>query len=203
MKLYFSPGACSLAVHIALRELGLPFDTVQVDLLQHRLPDGSDYRSVSPRGYVPLLEFDDGSRHTEAASLLQWVADRDPAQALIGSTGSTRRLAVVEALGFIATELHKVFSPWLWHKDTAESTREAVKAKLQQRFQELEALLARQPWIAGAAYSVADAYAFTILNWTNFLGMPLTAYPRLQDYLKRVAARPAVAAAMEAEGLLR
>jgi glutathione S-transferase len=203
MKLYFAPGACSLAVHIALRELGLAFDTVQVDLLRHRLPDGSDYHAVSPRGYVPLLELDDGSRHTEAASLLQWVADRDPAQALIGAVGSTRRLAVVEALGFVATELHKGFSPWLWHKETAESTREAVKAKLALRFQELDGLLERQPFIAGDAYSVADAYAFTILNWTNFLALSLDAHPRLQDYLKRVAERPAVKAAMAAEGLLR
>lgn len=203
MKLYLSPGACSLAVHIALREAGLAFDTVQVDLLHHRLPDGSDYHAVSPRGYVPLLEFDDGTRHTEAASLLQWVADRDPAQALIGAVGSTRRLAVVEALSFVATELHKGFSPWLWHKETAASTRDAAKAKLAQRFQELDALFARQAWIAGDTYSVADAYAFTILNWTNFLAMPLTAHPRLQAYLQRVAERPAVKAAMEAEGLLR
>lgn len=203
MKLYFAPGACSLAVHIALREAGLAFDTVQVDLMQHRLPDGSDYHAVSPRGYVPLLEFDDGSRHTEAASLLQWVADRDPAQALIGAVGSTRRLAVVEALSFVATELHKGFSPWLWHKETAASTRDAVKARLAQRFQELDTLFARQPWIAGDTWSVADAYAFTILNWTNFLAMPLTAYPQLQAYLQRVAQRPAVKAAMEAEGLLR
>jgi glutathione S-transferase len=203
MKLYFSPGACSLAVHIALREAGLPFDTVQVDLLHHRLPDGSDYHAVSPRGYVPLLEFDDGTRHTEAASLLQWAADRDPAQALIGAVGSTRRLAVVEALTFVATELHKAFSPWLWHKETAASTRDAVKAKLAQRFQELDTLFARQAWIAGDTYSVADAYAFTILNWTNFLAMPLTAHPHLQAYLQRVAERPAVKAAMAAEGLLR
>jgi glutathione S-transferase len=174
-----------------------------VDLLRHRLPDGSDYHAVSPRGYVPLLELDDGSRHTEAASLLQWVADCDPAQALIGAVGSTRRLVVVEALGFVATELHKGFSPWLWHKETAESTREAVKAKLALRFQELDGLLERQPFIAGDAYSVADAYAFTILNWTNFLALSLDAHPRLQDYLKRVAERPAVKAAMAAEGLLR
>ena len=203
MKLYYAPGACSLAVHIALRELGLAFDSVQVDLQQHRLPDGSDYNTVSPRGYVPLLELDDGSRHTEAASLLQWVADQDPAQALIGAVGSSRRLAVVEALSFVATELHKVFSPWLWHKETAPSTRDAVKARLALRFHELESLLERQPWIAGDRYSVADAYAFTILNWTNFLALPLSGHPRLQDYLKRVAERPAVKAAMAAEGLLR
>jgi len=202
MKLYFAPGACSLAVHIALRELGLPFDTVQVDLLQHRLPDGSDYHAVSPRGYVPLLEFDDGSRHTEAAALLQYVADLDPAQALIGAPGSARRLAVIEWLTFVSSELHKVFSPWLWHQETADSTRSAVREKLATRFSELNAHFADHEHLAGA-FSVADAYAFTIVNWANVLALPLTPYPHLQAYLKRIASRPRVEEALRAEGLAR
>ncbi|MBX3605605.1 MAG: glutathione S-transferase family protein [Piscinibacter sp.] len=202
MKLYYSPGACSLAVHIALRELGQPFDGVAVDLATHRLKDGGDFYAISPRGYVPVLEFDDGARHTEVAALLQFVADRDPAQALIGPVGSPRRLPVTEALAFVATELHKVFSPWLWHKETADSTRAAVRARLAERFAELDRLLAGQDFIAGA-YSVADAYAFAILNWVNFLAIPITAYPALQAYLARVAARPAVQAALRAEGLLK
>jgi glutathione S-transferase len=202
MKLYYAPGACSLAVHIALREIGASFDTVAVDLSKHTTADGGDYLRISPRGYVPLLEFDDGSRHTEAAALLQYLADLDPSRALIDQVGTPRRLAVTEWLGFVATELHKAFSPWLWHKDTAESTRQAVKDRLAQRFDELDALLASQDFLAGD-YSVADAYAFTILNWTRFLAVPLTRHPHLQAYLERVAARPAVRAAMEAEGLLR
>ena len=202
MKLYYASGACSLAVHIALREVGAGFDAVAVDLARHTLPDGSDYRRIAPRGYVPLLELDDGSRHTEAAALLQHVADLDPAQSLIGAHGSARRQAVIEWLGFVATELHKAFSPWLWHKETADSTRKTVKDHLARRFAELDARLAAQDWLAGE-YSVADAYAYTIVNWTTFLQLPLTPYPNLQRYLARVAARPAVQAALKAEGLLR
>ena len=120
------------------------------------------------------------------------------AQALIGAPGSARRLAVVEAVTFVGTELHKVFSPWLWHKETADSTRQAVKDKLALRFKELDALFAKQDWIAGD-YSIADMYAFTILNWTKFLHLSLAEYPKLQAYLQRVAARPAVQAALQAE----
>jgi glutathione S-transferase len=202
MKLYFSPGACSLAVHIALREAGTAFDAVKVDLASHTLADGRNYFEVSPRGYVPLLEFDDGSRHTEAAALLQYVADRDAAQALIGAPGTPRRMAVIEWLAFIASELHKTFSPWLWHKETADSTRAAVKDKLATRFAELDAHLATREYLDGE-FSVADAYAFTIVNWANFLALPLATYPHLQAYLKRVSERPHVRAALRAEGLAK
>jgi len=202
MKLYYAPGACSLAVHIALRETGRRFDAVAVDLAKHTLPGGASYLDVSPRGYVPLLELDDGSRHTEAASLLQYIADLAPGRALIGEPGTARRLAVVEGLTFVSTELHKTFSPWLWHKETAESTRKSVKDKLALRFAELDALLATREYLAGD-YSVADAYAFTIVNWANFLALPLTPYPHLKAYLARVAARPAVKEALHAEGLDR
>ena len=201
MKLYYSPGACSLAVHIALREVGASFELVKVDLRTHTTEAGGNFLDVSPRGYVPLLELDDGSRHAEGAALLQYVADLDPARALIGPPGSRQRLAVVEWLTFISTELHKGFSPWLWHKETAESTRQAVQAKLATRFAELDAVLARSDFLAGG-YSVADAYGFTILNWAHLLGVPLTAYPHLQAWMARVAARAPVQAALRAEGLL-
>jgi glutathione S-transferase len=202
MKLYYAPGACSLAVHIALREVGVAFDGVAVDLATHTTPDGGDFRAISPRGYVPVLQFDDGSAHTEVAALLQYVADLDPAQALIGAPRSARRLVVVEWLAFVGTELHKVFSPWLWHKETAESTRQSAKNKLANRFSELDALLSLQPFLAGE-YSVADAYAFTIVNWANFLALPLTPYPNLRDYLDRVSRRAKVQEALRAEGLLK
>jgi len=200
MKLYYAPAACSLAVHIALREAGARFDLAKVDLATHTLEGGASYLDIAPRGYVPLLEFDDGSRHTEAAALLQYIADLDPSQALIGAPGSARRLAVIEWLAFTASELHKVFSPWLWHKETADSTRAAVKEKLAARFAELDRHLSTRDWLAGP-FSVADAYAFTIVNWSNFLGLPLKAYPHLTAYLARVAARPHVQAALHAEGL--
>ena len=151
---------------------------------------------------MPLLQLDDGSRHTEAAALLQYVADLDPAQALIGTAGSARRMAVIEWLMFVSTELHKMFSPWLWHKETADSTRQAVKDKLATRFAELNALMSKRDYLAGE-YSVADAYAFTIVNWANFLAIPLTPYPHLKSYLARVSERPRVQDALRAEGLLQ
>jgi len=201
MKLYYSAGACSLAVHIALREVGAQFDLTAVNLAQHRTADGTDYYTISPRGYVPLLELDDGSRHTEGAALLQYVADLDPAQALIGRAGSTHRMSVIEWLTFVSTELHKGFGP-LWYKDTPEATRQGAKDKLAKRFAELDARLAKQPYLAGD-YSVADAYAFTVLNWANVLSLPMTAYPNVLAYMERVAARPAVQAALRAEGLVK
>jgi glutathione S-transferase len=201
MKLYYSPGACSLSVHIALREVGASFDAVAVDLVKHKTADGADYMAISPRGYVPLLEFDDGTRHTEAAALLQYVADLDPAKALIGAAGSARRLAVLEWLAFVATEVHKSLS-WLWHKETAESTRETVKSKLAKRFAEMDAVLARQGYLAGD-FSVADAYAFAIVNWCRFLKLPLTSTPHLEAFLDRVAARTKVREALTVEGLIK
>ena len=202
MKLYYAPGACSLAVHIALREIGATFDGVAVDLAKHTTADGESFHKISPRGYVPLLQLDDGSRHTEAASLLQYVADLDPAQTLIGATGSARRLAVVGWLTFVSTELHKAFSPWLWHKETADSTRQACKDKLATRFTELDGLFSKRDYLAGE-YSVADAYAFTIVNWTNFLALPLTPYPHLLAYMGRVSERPHVQNTLRAEGLVK
>jgi glutathione S-transferase len=202
VKLYYSPGACSLAVHIALRELGLPFEAVAVDLVKHHLENGTSYYDISPRGYVPVLEFDNGARHSEVAALLQYVADQEPEQALIDRVGSERRLAVTEALAFVATELHRVFSPWLWHKETSDSTRATVREKLAARFAELDRRFTRQDFIAGA-YSVADAYAFAILNWVNLLSIPIAAYPNLKAYLTRMSSRPAVQAALRAEGLVR
>lgn len=201
MKLYLAPGTCSLAVHIALRELDVRFETITVDLATHKTADGGDYFAISPRGYVPLLELDDRTRHTEVASLLQFLADGDAGATLIGRVGSARRLAVTEWLGFVATELHKIFM-WLWYKETADSTRKAVREKLEGRFKELEAHLAANAWLAGE-YSIADAYAFTILNWTDLLGIPMGAYPNLRAYLERTAKRPAVREAMQREGLVQ
>jgi glutathione S-transferase len=200
MKLYHAPGACSLAVHIALREADRSFDLHKVNLATHRLDDGSDYRAINPRGYVPLLELDDGSRHTEVAALLQYVGDLEPSQRLLPARG-LERLVVVEGLAFVATELHKAFSPWLWHKETADSTQQAVRDKLALRFAELDRHFAAHLWLALDRFTVADAYAFTIVNWANFLHIDLKPTPNLRAYLDRVAARPAVQAALAAEGL--
>ena len=203
MKLYYSPAACSLAVHIALREAGVAAELVPVDLARHQLADGSDYLAIQPRGYVPLLELDDGSRHSEASALLQYVAESSPQAGLLPAVGTPERLQVLQWVTFVATELHKVFSPWLWHKETADSTRKAVKDKLATRFAELDRVLATRAFIAGDAFSIADVYAFTIVRWAPMLGMSLKAHPQLEAYLQRVAARPAVQAALQAEGLVK
>ncbi|MBX3585128.1 MAG: glutathione transferase GstA [Ramlibacter sp.] len=203
MKLYYAPGACSLAVHIAAREAGLSPDLVKVDLATHQLDGGADYLAINPRGYVPLLELQDGSRHTEVAALLQYLGDLDPRGALLPAAGSMARFEVVQWLTFVSSELHKVFSPWLWHKETAESTRQACKDKIALRLGELDARLARTAHVAGEAFTVADAYAFAIVNWAPMLGMSLKAWPALTAWIQRVAARPAVHAALVAEGLAK
>lgn len=203
MKLYYSPGACSLAVHIALREAGLTTDLVKVDLASHRLEGGADYLAINPRGYVPLLEFGDGSRHTEVAALLQYVGDLAPATGLLPAAGTAQRFEVLKWLAFVSSELHKVFSPWLWHKETADSTRKDCKDRLALRFAELEQVFTARPYLAGGSFTVADAYAFTIVSWAPMLGMSLKAYPQLQAWMTRIAQRPAVHAALVAEGLAK
>jgi glutathione S-transferase len=195
MKLYYSPGYCSLAVHIALREAGVPFDLDAVNTTS------VGYHSINPRGYVPMLELDDGSRHTEAAALLQYVGDLAPATGLMPPAGSRERFRTTQWLTFISSEMHKQFSPWLFHKETADSTRKAVKEKLGVRFTELDAHFAASRWLVGDTFTVADAYAFAILNWAPMVGMSLAAYPSLIAYIDRVRSRPHVRAALEAEGL--
>ena len=203
MKLYYSPAACSLAVHIALREAGVEAERIPVDLATHRLAGGGDYLAINPRGYVPLLELDDGSRHTEVAALLQYVAELAPQAGLLPATGTRERLAVNQWLTFVSSELHKVFSPWLWHKETDDSTRKACKEKLALRFAELDRHFEGNAYLGGAGFTAADAYCFTIVSWAPMLGMSLKAYPNLQAFLARVAARPAVKAVLVAEGLAK
>jgi glutathione S-transferase len=203
MKLYYAPGACSLAAHIVAREAGLPIELTKVDLLKHRLEDGSDYLRINPRGYVPLLELDDGSRHTEVAALLQYLAEMSGNAELFPRPGTRERFQVIQWLGFVATELHKTFSPWLWHKETADSTVRTVKDKLAERLAELDRHLAQQPFLAARHFTIADAYAFAIVNWCNFLAISLKPYPSLAAYLDRIAARPKVREALVAEGLAK
>ena len=203
MKLYYSPGACSQAVHIALREAGLALDLAKVDLATHQLEGGADYFAINPRGYVPLLELQDGSRHTEVAALLQYVGDLAPASGLMPAFGTAQRFEVLKWLTFVSSELHKVFSPWLWHKETADSTRKDCKDKLALRFAELDRLFGERSYLAGDAFTVADAYAFAIVSWAPMLGLSLKPYPQLQAWLTRIAQRPAVHAALVAEGLAK
>ncbi|KAB2896760.1 MAG: glutathione transferase GstA [Kofleriaceae bacterium] len=203
MKLYYSPAACSLAVHIVAREADLPLELIEVDLRTHRLADGTDYYTINPRGYVPMLELDDGTRLTEVAALVQYLADLAPEAALVPPAGTIDRVRVQGWLTFVSSELHKTFSPWLWHKETAESTKQDVLGRLARHFAELDALLAQQPYLAGETFTVADAYAFTIIRWSPLLRVELKPYPTLGAYLARIAQRPRVREALVAEGLVK
>jgi glutathione S-transferase len=201
MKLYYAPAACSLAPHIALSEAGLPHELVRVDLRTHTLPDGRDYYAVNPKGYVPTLQLDDGSRLTEAAVVLQYIADRKPGT-LAPEFGSAERYHLMEWLNFIATELHKGFGP-LWKPNTPDAYKAIVIENLGKRFDYIAPILEKQSFIAGHTFTIADAYLFTILNWTKGLKVDLSRWPALTRYLDRIAARPGVQQALREEHLLK
>jgi glutathione S-transferase len=201
MKLYYSPGACSLAAHIVAREAGLALDLVKVDLPAHKTETGEDYFKINPRGYVPALEID-GELHTEVAVLVEYLADQAPQSNLLPPAGSKQRFKVQQWLAFVASELHKTVSPWLFDPAAAESTKQAVRNKLSVRFGELDQLLADRPYLTGDTFTVADAYAFTIINWSNFLKIDLKPYANLSAFMARVAARPKVREALAAERLI-
>jgi glutathione S-transferase len=201
MKLYYFPGACSLAAHIVAREASLAIDLVKVDLATHRTETGEDYLKINPRGYVPALQIG-GEVHTEVAALLSYLAEQAPQSKLLPPAGTIERFRVNQWLAFVSSELHKTFSPWLFSAETAETTKQAVREKLAVRFAELDALFATRQYLTGDIFTVADAYAFTIINWSNFLKIDLKPYPGLQAFMARVAARPKVREALEAERLV-
>jgi glutathione S-transferase len=202
MKLYYSPGACSLAPHIVASEAGVPVDLVKVDLGSHKTQDGTDYYLVNPRGYVPALKLGDGSVMTEASVLAQYLADQKPETNLIPKMGTHERYKAMQWLTFIATELHKQFSP-LFDKSTPEATQTTLRAKIAHRLGELNEHLKSNDFILGKAFSAADAYGFTIVNWSNFINLDLKPFPAVQAWLARVAQRPKVHAALVAEGLAK
>ncbi len=201
MKLYYSPGACSLAPHIVAREAGLTLDLVRVDLPAHKTETGDDFFKINPRGYVPVLEID-GELHTEVAVLVQYLADQAPQSNLLPPARSKQRFKVQQWLAFVASELHQTFSPWLFDPAAADSTKQAARNKLGLRFGELDKLLADRPYLTGDLFTVADAYAFTIVNWSNFLKIDLEPYPNLSAFMARIAARPKVREALAAEQLI-
>ena len=201
MKLYYSPGACSLSPHIVLAETGLPYDLERVELKTKRTESGRDFTTISDKGYVPVLQLDDGAFLSEGPAIVQYIADRAPDSGLAPPAGTLPRYRLQEWLSFIGTELHKTFSP-LWHSQN-EEIRQAAMATLERRFDWLAPQLAERPFLMGDRFTVADAYLFTVLNWTNFLKMPLDRWPSLSAYLTRIAARPAVVRALDEEGLRR
>jgi glutathione S-transferase len=201
MKLYFYPGACSLAAHIVLREAGFQFEIEQVDLASKKTASGEDYLAVNPKGYVPALRLDDGQVLTEDQVILQYLADQKPAAALAPPAGTMERYRLMEWLAFIATEVHKGFGPF-WNPSIPDSVKELARERLALRFGYLNDRLAAGPYLTGASYSIADAYLFTILGWADFHKIDLSPWPRLVDYRGRIFARPAVQEAMRAEKLI-
>jgi len=201
MKLYYAPGACSLAPHIALNEAQIPHEAVRVDLREHKLADRTDYYTINPKGYVPLLELDDGQRLTEVAVILQHIADRKPGT-LAPAFGSLERYRLMEWLNFIATEIHKGWSP-LWKPTTPDAYKEILVANVAGRLDYIEPILAKQPYLTGDAFTIADAYLFTIVNWHPFLKTDISKWPALVAFQKRVAARPKVHETLKAEHLIK
>jgi glutathione S-transferase len=198
MKLYFSPGACSLHPQIALREAGVPFELVRVNLGAHKLADGTDYYDINPKGYVPALELDDGARLTEGAVIVQYVADRNPSAKLLPPAGTLERLRVQEWLHFIGTEVHKQFSP-LFNRQLPDEQRENQKRKIAGRFDLIEKQLQATTYLTGDTFTVADGYLYNMLRWTAGTGIDLARWPALKAYFERIDERPSVKAALEAE----
>lgn len=202
MKLYYSPGACSLSPHIALREAGYKFDTEQVDLGTKKTKDGADYTKINPKGYVPALQLDNGELLTEGVAIVNYLADQKPEANLLPKNGGMERYRAQEWLTFISSEIHKTFGP-LFNPKTPDAFRTMAVEKLGQRFDFLSKHLDGKQYLMGSQFSAADAYLFTVASWADHLKIDLGKWPTLKAYLGRVAGRPAVQAAMKAEGLIQ
>ena len=201
MKLYYSPGACSLSPHIVLHESGLKFDAVLASTKTHKLADGTDYYSINPKGYVPLLELDDGQRLSEGPAIVQYIADQVPASGLAPAAGTMARYRLIEWLNFISTELHKSFSP-LFNPGMPEEGKALYRERLLGRFKYVNEQLEGKSFLLGDSFTVADAYLFTVTNWCKHVGLDVSAFAQLGAFMGRVAARPAVQSALKAEGLI-
>ena len=203
MKLHYKPGACSLASHIVLNELGVSFDLDKTDTDAGKTEAGEDYRKISPNGYVPALVTDGGDIITENPAVLQYLADQSPDAGLVPPNGTLERTKLQEALNFISSELHKSFGPFFSGVELDDAARKKAEARVGSRAAHVERSLADgRPFLLGDTYTVADAYAFVVLNWAGFVGVSLDAHPKTQSYVARIAARPASIKAMVAEGLM-
>ncbi len=202
MKLYYTPGACSMSPHIVLCESGLPFELVPANLKTHQLADGSDFYAVSPKGYVPLLELDNGERLSEGPAIVQYIADQVPAKQLAPANGTMARYHLQEWLNFTTSELHKGFSV-LFNPAMPEEAKALARTRLTLRFTWVNGQLEGKQYLMGDTFSVADAYLVTVGNWAGHVALDITGLPHLAAFMARVAARPAVQSAMKAEGLIK
>ena len=202
MKLYYSPGACSLSPHIVLREAGMAVDLVKANLQAHKLEDGSDFYAVNSKGYVPMLELDNGERLTEGPAIVQYIADQVPAKKLAPANGTMARYRLQEWLNFITSELHKGIGG-LFNPAMPEEGKAVIRARATSKLQWVDQQLEGRQYLMGNDFSVADAYLFTVTNWTAHTGIDISGMKNLNAFQARMAARPAVQAAMKAEGLLK
>lgn len=202
MKLYYSSGACSLSPHIVALEAGIDLPLEKVDGKAKRTETGADFWQINPKGYVPALALDNGELLTEGPAIVQYLADLKPESGLAPANGTLARYRLQEMLGYINSELHKTYSP-LFKPETPAEVRQERKEYLRKRYTLLEGVLAKQPWLLGEHFTVADAYLFTVTNWAKAVELDLSGFPALLAFQKRVAARPAVQAALEAEGLTK
>jgi glutathione S-transferase len=198
MKLYISPGACSLSPHIVLREAGVPFDMETVDLGAKRTKSGKDFKAINPKGYVPALELEGGQVLTEGPAIVQFIADQKPASKLAPPAGTMDRYRLQEWLNYITSEMHKAYGP-LFNPQTPDAYKEMSRTNIGGRFDFLSKSLQGKDYLMGSTFTVADAYLFVILGWSGHVGVDLAKWPVLQAYWNRVAARPAVKAALDAE----
>jgi len=202
MKLYYSPGACSLSPHIVAHELGAALSIEKVDTKTKRTETGRDYWQINPKGYVPALELDNGEVLTEGPAIVQYLADQKGNTQLAPANGTLARARLQEMLNYITSEIHKTYSP-LFKDDTPEATREERKAYLTRRYEYIERILAKQQWLLGEHFTVADAYLFTVTRWAAAVKLDLSGYPALLAFQERIAKRPGVQAAMLSEGLIK
>ncbi|MBP2157987.1 MULTISPECIES: glutathione transferase GstA [Asticcacaulis] len=201
MKLFYAPGACSLSPHIVLREAGVTFTLEKVDTVTGTTESGADYSRINAKGYVPALQIEDGAVLTEGAAVVQFIADQHPDAKLAPAAGSLERARLQEHLNFIASELHKAFTP-LFKPDSTDEMKTAAKANVRRRLGQIEQQLADgRDYLMGEDFTVADAYLFTVANWAIPTGIGLGAWPRLKALVTRIAERPSVKAALAAEGL--
>jgi len=200
MKLYYAPGACSMAPHIVATEAGLKLDLVKVDIPNKKTADGADFWAVNPKGYVPALQLDSGEVLTEVGVIIQYLADQKPEAGLIPAAGTFDRYRLQEWLNFIATDLHKQLSP-LYNPRVNDDGKAALKERFVQRLGVVAQRLEAGPWLMGATYTVADPYLFTILRWTARFELDLEQWPSIVSFMSRMNERPAVKAALAAEGL--
>jgi len=202
MKLYYSPGACSMSPHIVLREAGANFDLEQVDLKTKTTKAGADFKAINPKGMVPVLKLDNGEVLTEGPAIVQYIADQKPQAGLAPAAGTLERARLQEWLNFITSELHKGFTP-LFNPNTPDAYKTIALEKLRERFGYLDKQLAGKQHLMGDKFTVADAYLFTVLGWTKFLSIDLSPWPNVTAYLARVAQRPKVQETLSAEGLTK